>query len=205
MGFLQWLAGKIHPGSNTEASSKSRSDGYNQNFDYKQLKSEFNRLWGQMSTIHMALCWHEQALDRHMEMIRSNSKKEAGLEQKLNSLTSRQISKPQSSIYQTDKQPEQSEKGFASQPDDQMPGNDNLERFSQQEKRILSVFFEHPQMPLSYRDIGRVLGKSAHTVKNQMRQIRMKRRLFDINRDHTNRNRFRLKKGLKIEKYLSSD
>lgn len=78
----------------------------------------------------------------------------------------------------------------------------DINKFSNQEKRILSVFFEHQDMALSYRDIGSMLGKSANTVKNQMRQVSMKADLFNYTVGDESRKRFKLKDGLKIEKYL---
>ena len=79
----------------------------------------------------------------------------------------------------------------------------DINKFSNQEKRILSVFFEHQDMALSYRDVGSMLGKSANTVKNQMHQILIKADLFEKATDNDMRNRFRLKDGIKIEKYLN--
>ena len=79
----------------------------------------------------------------------------------------------------------------------------DINKFSNQEKRILSVFFEHQDMALSYRDVGSMLGKSANTVKNQMHQILIKADLFERATDNDMRNRFRLKDGIKIEKYLN--
>ena len=77
-----------------------------------------------------------------------------------------------------------------------------MDRFSGQEKRILSVFFENHDMALSYVDIARALGKSHHTIKNQMHQITSRADLFDVAVDHGQRKRFRLKDNVKIEKHL---
>jgi DNA-binding NarL/FixJ family response regulator len=60
-------------------------------------------------------------------------------------------------------------------------------------------------MALSYKDIGSILGKSANTIKNQMHQILIKADLFERAIDNDMRNRFRLKDGIKIEKYLNID
>jgi len=81
----------------------------------------------------------------------------------------------------------------------------DVNKFSNQEKRILSVFFEHQDMALSYRDVGSMLGKSANTVKNQMHQILIKADLFERAIDNDMRNRFKLKNGVTIEKYLNID
>jgi IS30 family transposase len=58
-------------------------------------------------------------------------------------------------------------------------------------------------MALSYTDIARALNKSPYTVKNQMRQMRLKADLFDRTVGDQSRNRFKLKDGLRIEKYLN--
>jgi hypothetical protein len=79
----------------------------------------------------------------------------------------------------------------------------DIDRFSNQEKLILSAFFNHQDMALSYRDIGSMLGKSANTIKNQMHQILIKADLFERLVDNDMRNRFKLKEGIKVEKYLN--
>ena len=58
-------------------------------------------------------------------------------------------------------------------------------------------------MALSYRDVGSMLSKSANTIKNQMHQILIKADLFERIIDNDMRNRFRLRDGIKIEKYLN--
>jgi hypothetical protein len=79
----------------------------------------------------------------------------------------------------------------------------DINKFSTQEKLILSAFFNHQDMALSYRDIGSMLGKSANTIKNQMHQILLKADLFERLIDNDMRNRFKLKNGIKVEKYLN--
>lgn len=78
----------------------------------------------------------------------------------------------------------------------------DIARFSEQEKRILTVFFQNKDMALSYADIAKYLGKSPNTIKNQMRQVSMKADLFNYTIGNESRKRFKLKDGLKIEKYL---
>ncbi len=75
--------------------------------------------------------------------------------------------------------------------------------FSEQEKRILAVFFHNQGMALSYIDVAKAMGKSPHTIKNQIGQMRLKADLFDRTVGDESRNRFRLKEGLRIEKYLN--
>ena len=69
----------------------------------------------------------------------------------------------------------------------------------------MGVFLENRDMSLSYQDIAKSLGKSPHTVKNQMHQINMKTDLFDKTVDPQNRNRFKLKKHLISEAKLNAD
>lgn len=80
----------------------------------------------------------------------------------------------------------------------------DIDKFSQQEKKILSVFFNHQDMALSYRDIAGTLGKASNTIKNQIHQILLKADIFEKSIDTGMVNRFRLKDGLKIEKYLTN-
>lgn len=78
----------------------------------------------------------------------------------------------------------------------------DVNSFSPQEKRILQLFFEHPDMALSYTDLSQALGKSPLTVKNQLHEIRLKADLFSKTIGADNRNRFKLRDGIKLQKYL---
>jgi len=79
----------------------------------------------------------------------------------------------------------------------------DINRFSEQQKRILAVFFQNQGMALAYADIAKTLEKSPHTIKNQMREIRLKADLFDRSIGEQSRHRFKLKNDLRIEKYLN--
>ena len=83
-----------------------------------------------------------------------------------------------------------------------MPDKVDINSLSERERKILTVFFQHPDMALSYVDIGKFLNKSPNTIKNQLRQLGFKADLFSKTADAENRNRFRLKDHLRIEKYL---
>ena len=85
----------------------------------------------------------------------------------------------------------------------QLPQKLDVNYFSAQEKRILAVFFQNKGMALSYVDVARALNRSPYTVKNQIRQMRLKADLFDRTVGDESRNRFKLKDGLRIEKYLN--
>ena len=58
-------------------------------------------------------------------------------------------------------------------------------------------------MRLSYADVARALNKSPYTIKNQMNRMRLKADLFDRTIGDQSRNRFKLKDGVRIEKYLN--
>ena len=58
-------------------------------------------------------------------------------------------------------------------------------------------------MALSYNDLSQALGKSALTVKNQLHEIRLKADLFTKAIGADNRNRFKLKDGITLQKYLN--
>ena len=82
------------------------------------------------------------------------------------------------------------------------PQQFDIECFTEQEKRVLAVFFQNKGMRMSYADVARTLNKSAYTVKNQMNQIRQKADLFDCTIGNQSRNLFALKADLRVEKYL---
>jgi len=81
----------------------------------------------------------------------------------------------------------------------------DMQILTQQEKRIMEIFLTHRNMALSYQDIAKSLNKSPHTIKNQMREIIMKAPLFEKSVEDQHRNRFKLKKHLKIESNLDID
>jgi len=81
----------------------------------------------------------------------------------------------------------------------------DMDSITEQEKRIIGVFLAHRDMSLSYQDIAKSLDKSPYTVKNQMRQINMKADIFDRTVDSQNKNRFKLRKYLKVEVNLGAD
>lgn len=80
----------------------------------------------------------------------------------------------------------------------------DIDRFSEQQKRLLAIFFQNRDRQMSYADLAAVLGKSAYTIKNQMNLIRNKADLFDCTVGPESRNYFRLKNDLKVEKQLKA-
>jgi DNA-binding CsgD family transcriptional regulator len=143
---------------------------------------------------------HSGELTEHKRLIDDHTAKLASLEQRLTVSTAtlqKELSPVSRPILPT------SLPIATNPPMYSVPQRHNIDSFSPQEKRILSLFFENPGMALSYVDIAKVLGKSANTVKNQMHQLGMKADLFERTIDNTNRNRFKLKEGLKIDRFLN--
>ncbi len=153
----------------------------------------------QIGSINEILQKHQKDIDENSALLKEHSQKLTNLEDILTnqpmSLSLRQTSPTQ--------RPDWTAKPV--QPNGIHSCKFDINKFSNQEKRILSVFFNHQDMALSYRDVGSMLGKSANTVKNQMHQILIKADLFERAIDNDMRNRFKLKDGIKIEKYLNID
>ena len=163
------------------------------------VKQQIADIKGQVDSINSALQKHQKDIDENSALLKEHGQKLKNLEDILTNqpmgLSLRQTSPTQ--------RPDWTAKPV--QPNGIYSCKFDIDRFSNQEKRILSVFFEHQDIALSYRDVGSMLGKSANTVKNQMHQILIKADLFERIIDNDMRNRFRLKDGIKIEKYLNVD
>jgi len=154
---------------------------------------------GQVDSINTVLQKHQKDIDENSALLKEHGQKLKSLE---DILTNQPIGLPPRQTSPTQR-PDWTAKPV--QPNGTNGFKFDINRFSNQEKRILSVFFEHQDMALSYRDVGSMLSKSANTVKNQMHQILIKADLFERIIDNDMRNRFRLKDGIKIEKYLNID
>ena len=81
-------------------------------------------------------------------------------------------------------------------------GKFDIDQFTEQEKRLLTVFFQNKGRRMSYADVARILNKSTYTVKNQLNHIRHKADLFEQSVGNQSRNLFKLKDDLRVEKYL---
>jgi uncharacterized coiled-coil protein SlyX/DNA-binding CsgD family transcriptional regulator len=185
MGLLDFFI-KIKP------TRRRRSKGYN-----ITGRQQIADIRGQIDLINSVLKEHRKDIDENAVLLKEHSQKLTNLE---DILTNQPINPPPSQTSPTKRldwtaKPVQSNGTNSSKFD--------IDRFSNQEKRILQVFFQHPEMPLSYRDVAHALAKSPNTIKNELRQINMKADLFTKNIDADNRNRFKLRDGLKIEKYLN--
>lgn len=155
----------------------------------EKVNAEIIVLGSQLLAIHQTLERHTSAIDRHNTILEEHAGKFGKLEQ----LVEQSAAHPSISIMHAAKT-----ESHVFAP----PQTCDINSFTPQEKRILQVFFQHPDMPLSYIDIARALNKSPLTVKNQIHQIGIKADLFAKSLDAQSRNRFRLKDGVRLEKYL---
>ncbi len=171
--------------------------------DIIKLNSDIKNLQSQIGTIDIVLHKHDDDIAEHSILIAKHFRNLQKLEQLVaNQPVSppRFDSLPASRPIATTNPPPLSHTA----PLQHAP-KFSVNRFSPQEKRILSVFFQNTGMALSYVDIAHSLNKSPSTIKNQMRQINIKADLFTESINEENRKRFKLKDGLKIEKYLNVD
>jgi DNA-binding CsgD family transcriptional regulator/uncharacterized coiled-coil protein SlyX len=173
---------------------RRRSKGYN-----ITGRQQIAGIKGQIDSINSVLKEHRKDIDENAVLLKEHSQKLTNLE---DILTNQPIDSPPSQTSPTQRL------DWAAKPVQSNGTNSckfDIDRFSNQEKRILQIFFQNPDMALSYRDIAHALVKSPNTIKNELRQINMKADLFTRNVDAGNRNRFKLRDGLKIEKYLNID
>jgi len=166
-----------------------------------RLTAELGGLQSQFSTMSMLLRKHDEEIGEQSAIIEEHSRKFERLEQLIDGPTvlPSRVDSPSVNRPSTSSGPEASLSGPLCES---RPQKFDIDRFSEQERRVLSVFFQHQNMALSYADIARALNKSHHTVKNQIHQINMKADLFSYSVGRENRKRFKLKDGLKIEKYI---
>ena len=171
--------------------------------DIIKLSSDIKNLQSQIGTIDIVLHKHDDDIIEHSILIARHSRNLEKLEQ----LVAKQpINPPKFDSLPTSRPITMTNPPPLSQTTPlQQAQKFSVNRFSPQEKRILSIFFQNTGMALSYIDIAHSLNKSPNTIKNQMRQINIKADLFTQSINEENRKRFKLKDGLKIEKYLNVD
>lgn len=161
------------------------------------IKGKVEKLEAEIKTIHLLLQNHDQSIIQHTQTLETHTQK---LEELVDQAESNQ---PEIIVNNTNpgyKSPQIPETNIAPvEKSDKL----NIDSLSGRERKILHVFFQHPDMALSYADIGSFLHKSPNTIKNQLRQLRLKADLFSQSTDADNRNRFRLKDQLRVENYLN--
>jgi hypothetical protein len=167
----------------------------------EKIQTATESLQTQIGIIHIALKKHDDELSEHTRLISEHVR---GLEKLEQMVSTAGITRPvKESIPAT--RPVQIVNP-STVPEPAATPSDrkfDINRFSEQEKRILAVFFHNKGMRLSYIDLGRTLNKSPHTIKNQMNHMRLKADLFDRTTGNQSRNRFKLKDDIRIEKYLN--
>ena len=151
---------------------------------------DITRIQSELEVIQILLCRHDQDIGEHSYLLKKHRQRlEQLVDQSPTSQTLGGINPANRPISTTD----------PVSPSQKL----DISRFSPQEKRILSVFFQNQDMALSYADIAQYLSKSPNTIKSQVRQINMKADLLNYTVDNESRKRYKLKDGLKIEKYLN--
>jgi len=153
----------------------------------------------EIGTIHMALNGHENAITECRDLTDQHSKTLMQLEQLVSSQPTQSIGRMDRSIGAA-----LTTSALAvAEPTACAPARRlDIDQFSEQQKRLLAVFFQNRDREMSYADVATALGKSAHTVKNQINQIRHKADLFDCVIGPESRNLFKLKDDLKVETRL---
>jgi hypothetical protein len=167
----------------------------------EKMVSDIEACRAQLNTVNIALKKHDDQLAEHRELVAQHSKRFEKLEEKVSAVSMTAGVKeavPIARLIQT--RPPSTRSAVATSDTIQ---KFDINRFSEQQKRILAVFFQNEGMALSYVDIGRILNKSPHTIKNQMREIRLKADLFETSIGEQSRHRFTFKRDLRIEKYLN--
>jgi len=163
-----------------------------------QLTADLERLSGRLHTVDIALKRHDDQLARQQARLQEHAEIFQTLEQRIaisptSPMTFRAAGRQRGAVGS------QVSSGAARpKPAQQF----DIEQFTEQQKRLLAVFFQNKGRRLSYADIAAVMNKSACTIKNQMNQIRQKADLFECSIGPQSRNLFKLKDDLRVEQYL---
>jgi len=199
MGFFDLFRKKRKARPRRKRQSRASIAKLKQSFE--KARVDIDVLQAQTQATNALLEQHSKELSEHKGIIEQHSTRLSTLEQMINC----QPTNLRLTWNSQGNRPNQasSQATAATQGNLQSPQKLDVDCFSEQEKRILAVFFQNQGMALSYIDIARALNKSPYTIKNQMRQIRLKADLFDRTVGDQSRNRFKLKDGLRIEKYLN--
>ena len=199
MGFFDLFRKKRKAYSRKRRKSNASATKLKQSFE--KVRVDIDALQAQTQTINALLEQHSKELSEHKGIIEQHSARLSTLEQAVNW----QPANLRLTWNSQGNRPDQaSSQATAATPGNlPLPQKLDVDYFSEQEKRIMAVFFQNQGMALSYTDIAMALNKSPYTVKNQIRQMRLKADLFDRTVGDEGRNRFKLKAGLKIEKYIN--
>lgn len=164
----------------------------------RSVQTDIDQLQSRVGTIDIAIKRHEDQLTAHETRLQEYAQRFQTLEQKVALPAVQPMTFREAGRHAT----ENNARLFA-QSAHAIPARQfDIEQFTEQQKRLLAVFFQNKGQWMSYADLGRILNKSAYTVKNQMNQIRQKADLFDCTIGSQSRNLFALKADLRVEKYL---
>lgn len=205
MGFWNWFKG------NSKAKKDARGR-HSKPLDPK-ITQAFGRVKRDIRKLRRDLTEANSKLDSNTQMIAENTRSIHSHTSRLDKLEEIVITAPKilpdqsmREDYPTNRPNEPTNRLVATKLADADPaGKMDMSSLSGQEKRIMGVFLAHRDMALCYQDVAKYLGKSPHTIKNQMRQMNMKASLFEKSVDGKNMNRFKLKKHLRIETDLDMD
>ena len=199
MRFWKWLQGKNKVKPAQSKRSKPLEPKIAQAFT--RVKRDIKIVKTGLAEMTRQLTQQADILKENTRLIQSNN---ARLD-KLEILVTTAPVMPAPEIYPTNRPVQGTNRLVATKETQVDPtGKLIMSDLSEQEKRIMAVFLAHRDMPLSYQDVAKSLNKSPHTIKNQIRQMNMKSSLFDKTIDAQNKNRFQLKKHLKIETDLDT-
>jgi DNA-binding CsgD family transcriptional regulator len=162
------------------------------------MRTDIDQLLGRVGTIDIAIRRHDDQLTAHQACIEEHRQRFLTLEQKVTI----PLAQPMALRHIVRHTPENNLCLSPHCTRETPVQHFDIGRFTEQEKRVLAVFFQNKGMRMSYADLARVLNKSTYTVKNQMNQIRQKADLFECTIGDQSRNLFTLKADLRVEKYL---
>ena len=208
MGFWNWFKSD----SKARNSKRKRSTPLDPKISqaFGRVKRDMKKLRTSLTDINAQLTGHTEVLTEHTRWMATHTARLDSLEQRVSAATPAlaltaeplPMSRPTTPTRRPDTP---TNRLVATRPATNRTAEHlDLQSLSPQEKRILQVFWTHRDMALSYQDIATSLHKSPHTIKNQIRQMNMKSSLFDKTVDANSKNRFKLRKHLKIETDLDT-
>jgi len=192
MGWLDLFRRKTPKGQ------ESPDPGPGTNMALTGMRTDIDQLLGRVSTIEIAIKRHNDVLAAHETRLQEHAQRFQTLEQKVSIAVVQPTAFRQAGWHAAENSPRLSPQTAHASLAQQF----DIEQFTEQQKRVLAVFFQNKGIRMSYADVARVLNKSAFTIKNQMNQIRQKADLFDCTIGNQSRNLFALKADLRVEKYL---
>jgi len=194
MRLFGWLGNRRRTNDNV---TKNKSDA-TATGALVRLTADLQRLSGRLNTVDIALKRHDDRLARHEVRLQEHAQMFQTLEQKI------AISPASPRTFRAaGRQREAVGSRVSSDAARPKPAQQfDIEQFTEQQKRLLAVFFQNKGRRMSYADLAAVMNKSACTIKNQVNQIRRTADLFDCSIGSQSRNLFKLKDDLRVEQYL---